>query len=291
MSDKPFFFPDIATHSIESRYVDQTFQVKVMQPLMRKGGAERFPVLYMTDANLGFDVAKGICQYLQTTGEVRRFILVGIGYPGDNPFTGHLLRLRDFTSEGRAGCKDAPRTAPIEGVPEIAEGRKYWGGAADFQSFICHELIPFVDREFPALPDDRAYFGHSAGGGFGFHSLFTQSTLFRRYVLSSPTVSYDGEDFGLRQVQEFIASGQRLDAQLVMSVGGEEEFEGYLAKLRFVSSISRVAALLRQASLPGLDFTSRIYAGQTHAKVWPIAFSDGIQVIYGSADRPPLAAQ
>lgn len=283
------FVPRVETHLLASKHVDQIFQVQVMQPLTRKGAGETFPALYLTDANAAFDVAKGISHGLHIAGQVRRYILIGIGYPGDNPFAGSLLRGRDMTSARRAAPPGYPESLPIEGVPGIEPGGKRWSGAPDFIAFIRDELIPFIDGRYPTVAGERSYFGHSMGGGFGLHALFSQAGLFNRYIISSPGLAIDEDDHGIQEARQFIASGASLDAQVVMSVGGEEEFESEPA--RFVSSFYRLAALLRSAQLAGLSFSSRVYPGESHVSVWPIAFTHGVQAIYGpAAEGSPLSA-
>ncbi len=288
---KLFRIPDVETHLIASRNVEQTYEVRVMQPLMRTGERTRFPVLYITDGNMSFEVAKGISHSLQGPGQVRRYILVGIGYPGRNPHAGDIFRGRDYTSKRRAEIPGRTVSSPIEGVAGIAAGKKRWQGADEFLAFVRDELSVLIDTKYPTVPGDRAYFGHSLGGGLGLHALFSQSDLFNRYVCSSPSISYDGDDYGIREAQDFIASGKRLDAKVYMSVGEEEELDPNpaISKPHFVSSVFRLASLLRGAQIPGLDLKVRSYDGETHASVWPIAFTHGVQFIFGPAERPPMA--
>jgi predicted alpha/beta superfamily hydrolase len=288
MSDKFYYVPEVETHLVDSKDIDQTFKIQVMQPLTRKHGRERFPVLYLTDGNYSFDFAKGISHCLQATGEVARYILVAIGYPGDNPFAGSVLRCRDLTPAHRAEVPEWRRSRPIEGVPDIAVGKKCWHGATEFLGFIENEIRALVDERYPVVVGERAYFGHSLGGALGLHALFSRSKLFSRYVISSPDLFYDGDDHGIAAAREFIASGERLDAKVLMTVGGDEEFEADKDKCQFVSSFYRLAALLRQAHIPGLEFSHRLFDGETHASVWPVAFSHGARSIFGPADVPPL---
>ena len=288
MSDKYYYVPEVETHLLGSKHIDQTFKIQVMQPLTRRDGGERFPVLYVTDGNLSFDFAKGISHGLQATGEVARYILIGIGYPGENPFAGSVLRCRDLTPAHRAEVPEWRRSRPIEGVPDIEGGKKRWNGAADFLEFINHELRALVDGRYPTIPDQRAYFGHSLGGALGLHALFSGSKLFSRYVISSPDLFYDGDDHGIAAARAFIASGQRLDAKVFMTVAGEEEFEADKQKSEFVSSFYRLAALLHRAKIQGLDLTHRVFQGETHMSVWPFAFSHGVRAVFGPADGPPL---
>lgn len=287
-----FHVPDVATHLIESRHVDQVYCVRVMQPLMKAGEAERFPVLYLTDGNLTFDVAKGMSHLLQVSGQLRRYIVVGIGYPGENPFAGNVLRCRDLTSVRRPPIPGLPRTSPIAGVPGLEDGASQWHGADPFLAFIRKELIPLIDRTYPTVPNDRAYAGYSMGGGLGLHALFSQPNLFNRYLLASPSICYGDDEYGIDEAQAFIARGERLDARVFMAVGELEEFDAdeSVAKPRFVSSICRLAALLHVARVPGLDLSCRIFPGETHASIWPVAFTHGVRALYGSAASSPLQA-
>lgn len=288
MSDKCYRVPEVETHLLTSKKIGQSFKIQVMQPLLRTHGRERFPILYLTDGNLSFDFAKGISHVLQVTGEVARYILVGIGYPGENPFVGSVLRCRDLTPAHRAEVTEWRRSRPIEGVPDIEPGRKQWHGAAEFLAFMDDDVRALVEARYPVHADQRAYFGHSLGGALGLHALFSRMKLFNRYVISSPDLHYDGDDHALGVAQRFIASGERLDAKVVMTVGSEEEFEADKQKAQFVSSFYRFAAALRSAQIPGLEFSHRAFEGETHASVWPVAFSHGVREIFGPAAVPPL---
>src|SRR6185312_11644144 len=64
-NSKSFHVPNVTTHTMTSRYVQQTYEIRVMQPWMKVNAAERFPVLYLSDANLSFDFARGIAHCLQ----------------------------------------------------------------------------------------------------------------------------------------------------------------------------------------------------------------------------------
>jgi uncharacterized protein len=284
----PFYVPSVGTHRLESRQLGQSFQVEVMQPLMRRGEGERFPALYLTDGNLAFAAARSISHSLQLTGEVRRFILVGIGYPGENPFAGTIVRGRDLSWADIVGLPAAPRASLIEGVSGFVPGQPSRLGAPAFLEFIRDELVGYVDGAYPTLQGERAFFGHSAGGGFGLYALFTEPRLFNRYILSSPAISYDGQDFGLELARKYIASGAALPAKVVLTVGDQEELEPPLEKWQLVSSCARLSEALAEARIPGLDVTSEIIRGETHMGAWPIAFSQGVRAIYGPAVIPPL---
>jgi predicted alpha/beta superfamily hydrolase len=286
-------FPAVETHLISSKYVKQTFKVQVMRPARSKGETLKFPVVYATDGNFAFDVLKGISCSLQTSESAAapRFILVGIGYPSDTPLAGSALRARDLTFPGYPQL-DVPRGA-VEGVLLPEEGTKTFYGAEDFQMFIGDELVPFIDETYETIPGQRIYFGHSAGAGFGLFTLFTKSELFRSYIISSPGlfyhgaasagVSYENYDFVLRDARRFIASGKTLcGVRAYMSVGSGEEFEPAYAQFQLTSSFYRMVALLRAASIPGIELMTEVFPGETHMTVWPMAFIHGVQAVFGT---------
>jgi uncharacterized protein len=289
------YFPPVETHLLRSKYVAQTFQIQVMQPPQRTGETRKFPVVYVTDGNAWFDALKGISALIQWSEcESPPFILVAIGYPSDSPFAGDLLRGRDLTF---AGCPNFFSGLQLpwqwEGLLVPEEGTKDFCGGEDFQRFIGEELIPWIDEKYKTLPGDRTYFGHSAGGGFGLFTLFTQTHLFRNYIVSSPTVNYHGvtpngtryetHDFMLQRARSFMASTKSLDGiKLYMSVGTEEEFEPLIANWQFTSSFYRMAALLRAAAIPGLGLMTEAFPGETHATVWSVAYTHGVQAVFGT---------
>jgi uncharacterized protein len=284
------YFRPVQTHLIRSKYVKQTFKVQVMDPARKRGERVRFPVVYATDGNLAFDALKGISYSIQRSA-APRFILVGIGYPGDSPLAGELLRARDLTFPGHPYGRI--EHLPIEDVARVEEGSKDFFGAEDFQRFISEELIPFIDGRYDTLAGDRTYYGHSGGGGFGLYTLFTRPELFKNYIISSPNVVFNGEapggerydnyDFLLRDARKFVESGKRLPAiRLYMSVGTAEEFEPGLDRWQLTSGFYRMAAILNGPAVPGLDLMTETLEGETHLTVWPLAFIHGVQAVYGT---------
>jgi len=289
------YFPAVETHQLKSHYVNQTFKIDVMQPAREQGENGRFPTVYVTDGNLTFDMFKGLSYLLHESGtHCPRYVLVGIGYPGNCPLAGALLRGREFCFPGYPQLN---RTPPrIEGVALPEAGAKDAYGADEFQQFLESELIPLIDGGFGTLLGERTYFGHSAAAGFGFYTLLSRPQLFRNYILSSPgltfdgvssgAVRYDNYDFVLRRAQAYIDAGDALDGRkLFLSVGSEEEFETRFASWRLTSSFYRMAALLKSQSIPGLEVFTKVFQGENHATVLPLAFMHGLQAVLGRPNR------
>ncbi|PHZ84734.1 alpha/beta hydrolase [Paremcibacter congregatus] len=277
-AEKMLYIPKIETHLITSKYVDQTYEIHVWHPAQKKDGSERFPVLYMTDANAGVPLAN-LMHYIQGGGDAPRFMMVGIGYPVDHPMGGAVVRRRDLSPTPEIGS-GGKNTMPLDGILEIESG-KTSGGAPEFLKFIQEELIPFIDKKYNTIEGDRAFFGDSFGGLFGLYTLFHQPETFSRYIIGSPAIAYDNEA-ALKYAQDFMDSGKDLKARLFMSAGALEETPQH----KMVTNIYRLHALL--ASRPMPEFHQKMYVipHETHLTVPAINLIRGVQEVY---DKPGCA--
>src|SRR6516165_10617906 len=89
-----YLTPSISEHLIRSAAIDQTYRIRVFQPIRSSKHKEKFPVIYATDGDHFFGGLADIANQLQLMGDIPRFIVVGIGY--ENTRAGYLLRMRDF---------------------------------------------------------------------------------------------------------------------------------------------------------------------------------------------------
>src|SRR3569833_1168728 len=84
----------ITEHLVAPRWIPGTYKIKVLVPIRRTDIEERFPVIYVTDADLFLGAIADICNQLQLEQAMARAIVVGIGY--SDARAAHLLRWRDF---------------------------------------------------------------------------------------------------------------------------------------------------------------------------------------------------
>ena len=276
-------------HSVRARAVAQVFSIKVFLPVRRTNGSERFPVLYLTDADDNFGACASLANALQLTGESPRFIVVGIGY--ENPAAAELLRMRDLLPRDiRSLYQPAIEKLASSDLTDVEDLTTITGStdAREFLHFISSELMPFINGRYPTLPDDNSYFGYSAGGSFGFYTLFSQPDLFRRYILGSPALTYNGHHFGLEWAAAFLESRRKLQARIFMSVGELEELHDQLGAHELVTGYYKMAKFLRRAKLSGLDLTLRVFPDETHATAWPLAFTHGVRTLMGGVHRTPF---
>lgn len=289
---EPFRNHEIKQHLIQSSAVAQVFTITVQQPIDRADDSEKFPVVYITDSDEFFGGVATLATALQFSGETPRFILVGIGY-GDGR-AAETLRMRDLVTHSirghfRAAIERVADSALFGGVDDLKVIAAT--DATHFLKFIREELMPFIDGHYPVIPGDNNYWGYSAGGCFGLYTLFTKPDTFKRYILGSPATSYAGQHFGIELAKAFMESGCTLEAKIFVSVGELEEFTPWFSQFELVSGYYRLVKFLKQSAIAGLELTSQVFPGETHATAWTLAFSRGLKALFGAVDQVPYWPQ
>jgi predicted alpha/beta superfamily hydrolase len=157
---------DTRYHRIESEIIGRGFYIYIMLPDgYDEDGASAYPTIYLLDGGSLFPLLVGYYRYLNFSEEVPDSIIVGISYGGDSIEEGNY-RSTDYT-------------AP-------AEDRDYWGGAANYQSFLSDELIPLIEKNYRSDAERRIIFGHSIGGQFVLFTALTKPEIFWGHIASNP---------------------------------------------------------------------------------------------------------
>jgi predicted alpha/beta superfamily hydrolase len=138
-------------------------------------------------------------------------VVVAIGYPMDNPkWLWSSRRDKDL-------LPPAPDSKPNE------------GGADEFADFIQQRIKPFVYQRLMetrgAVPGLEALYGHSYGGIFSLHVLFTRPQMFDCLMASSPSIEWH-DKFILQEEQSFRSGDEgdgRPQPSLMLFVGTLEQ--------------------------------------------------------------------
>jgi hypothetical protein len=225
-----------------------------------KETARRYPVVYVTDAYWDFQKMDAIRGGLVYDKVVPEFIIVGLGYAGDNP---------NFDNLRRWELSPAPFGG---GGPEAS------GHAADFLRTIETDVIPFVEREYRADSSYRVLAGASLGGLFTLYSMYTKPELFQAYIAATPAVVV-GNDWLLGYGDAFTKSGRKLQARLFVSGGGNEA-------PGFLGGILRFNQRIASRKTPGLAYEFRIIDGERHAGMQLESYVRGLRFAFA-----PLAPE
>lgn len=165
------------TQDIVSTSTGRTYRIFVFVPSAPPPPAG-YPVLYLLDGNSTYPLAANLLQLAEhrtNPGGLVPGIVVGIGYPGDAPLD-MVARAEDYT----------PPAPDLSATGDMSGNRQ--GGADRFLDFIEKELKPRLAADFKIDPARQTLFGHSYGGLFVLHTLFTRPASFQRYVAASPSI-------------------------------------------------------------------------------------------------------
>ncbi|OAA71424.1 hypothetical protein ISF_01975 [Cordyceps fumosorosea ARSEF 2679] len=139
--------------------------------------------VYLVDGNVFFGTTVDISRRLEFTDDVRN-VVVAVGYPRSN-YVYDFRRGPDLTPPTPDGQYEMPLGQ--DGKPRTD---LKFGDADKFLDFIQnHVMVNVQETLFPHVQLTRkALFGHSYGGVFSLHTLFTRPCLFDFYIAASPTI-------------------------------------------------------------------------------------------------------
>jgi predicted alpha/beta superfamily hydrolase len=279
MSPKPATILASQTRLIKSKINKRTYRISISLPLASFETSNRswpfdnplkkYPVVYLTDANYYFGMVTEMTRAMSWCGATTDAIVVGIGYPEDaNPPEAWrdaiVGRNYDFTPavDEETNVEDS----------KWLKRKVVTGGAPKFLQFIKQELIPVIEKEFPADPKKRVVVGHSLGGLFTAYALFTEPTLFDSFLICSPSLSmHDRLIFKLEE--QYAKRHKRLAAKVYLSIGELEEN----LQNTMVRDVIQLAATLQSRKHKGLTLRKQIFLDLNHCDVVAPGFQAGLK--------------
>ena len=222
---------------------------------------QKYPVLYLLDAEFFFQQASAAVQFLSENGYIRnqpipQMIIVGIV---------NVDRNRDYT----------PTYAP----EQPGNLRFPTSGKADtFLEFLDTELFPFVESNYQTQPY-RILSGWSLGGLLTVYTYLEHSHLFSAYLAVSPSLWWDNDLF-VGRIDSYLNQGKISDKPFVVTIGS---LEG--------SNIGRTVrdgliALMKKKLDKKKPFTSVEIPDEGHSYVPYKAFFDGLSSLYSDWMMP-----
>ncbi len=148
------------------------------------------------------------------------------------------------------------------------------GGAAGFLDFLVNQLRPQLAKEYRMDSKDHGYGGHSGGGQFGLYVLFNKPQSFTKYLISSPAVHQPWLDME----EKYFSQHKDLPAKVFLSAGEAELLNSPGAQI--VSTVALVSERLVSRQYPSLELFARIFPGEDHLSVMPIAYARGIRALW-----------
>lgn len=270
-ADAGYVLPETETWELAAEE-GEPYRIFVSRP---EGPApdEGYPVLYVLDGNAIF-ASFAEARRLQAGTHSNRYakpdtgnsIIVAVGYETDMPFD--VRRLYDFTPP-----------MPDEVPPSQQRLAKYPSGGQDrFLDFLVERLRPEVARRYPVDLRRQSLFGHSLGGLFALHVLYTRPHAFEAIIAASPA-QYWHEQAILAEERAFArrlseANVARPVSRVLVLVGEHEE------NVAMVWDAEALARRLQPLSAFGLRSRFEMLDGEAHVSALPRAITTTLRFAF-----------
>lgn len=257
---------------IRARALHRNYQLFIALPRGYRESTRQYPVLFVTDANYAFPLIRSIAARIRNGGEdMEDFILVGLSYAkGETP---EYSRRRDYTPtvNGDQGALSDMLSAP-----------PVYGEAEGYRKFIADEVFPLVARHYRADMKRAIYAGHSFGGLFGLHVLFTEPSMFERYIIGSPSLWFDRR-VAFATEASYAKAHTDLRAKVFMAVASYETLNFSSINPRYNKTVDMVRDLqalehvLESRRYRSLELQTTIIDDEDHLTVFPAVITRGLK--------------
>lgn len=208
------------------------------------------PLVFVLDGNWLF---ASVYEYLRVLSifepSLGDPLVVGLGYPTDDVST--LLQVRDRDM--------APLPGNINNVDQ-------------FLSFICDDVLTFLQTELGLVPGRKILAGHSWGGTFPLYAMGVNKSGFDGYLASSPALP----GTVLENIDEFIHNlALTKETKLFISVGSDEG----LQFPEIIEGFPSLEKALAQHAPAKLSYRSIMFEDENHSSITMAALSKGLRYL------------
>lgn len=256
--------------ALDSEDGERHYRVYVGIP-KRPAPASGYPVIYLLDGNAAMvDTSPEMLAALQSKSPPV-FVAIGYDVPGRHDI---LARAYDYTPPVATGgaVKDEV----------VVRGRK--GGGADiFLKLIEQKIKPEVQSRASIDLTRQTLWGHSYGGLFTLHTLFTHPASFQRYVAGDPSIWW-GDGVILNEAKAFDAT---LAASTIVRVYAGDARRS-TSTPRAGSQADSVAAqmpppnagpeVIQRLIDAGLDISLTVFEGKSHGQLFKLSLVPGLEL-------------
>jgi predicted alpha/beta superfamily hydrolase len=234
--------------SVYSEVLKEKREFKVLLPPGYKPGSQKkYDVAYILDGEGNLEIFSQVQGYAKGMGFVPDLILIGVY---------NIDRTRDFT-------------------PTVMKRLPISGGADKFFSFLKQELIPYINKTYPASGQNILY-GHSLGGLLAVHAMLTEPALFSSYVAADPSLWYDNEYTNKMAIEKFKTATQPDQTLFISGTDNGLKRMG----------ITTMDSILKINPPKNLTHKIAVYEGEHHGSVHLKTIYDGLKFIYDGFNLP-----
>ena len=179
------------SHTLHSKILnqDRPYWVRLPESYHAKANRQRYPVLYLLDAEWNFYLVSPVVQFMEQSRQIPEFIVVGIP---------NIDREHDLTPTHNTNSPSS-------------------GGGPLFERFLNEELAPGINTQFRTV-SYRILVGHSAGGALAADAFLRQTTGFQGFIAIDPALGWINQDL-IRSAKEFVPHANSRAAIFITTAG------------------------------------------------------------------------
>ena len=228
----------------------------------------KYPVLYLLDGDGHFFSVTGMIKQLSTTnGNTVTPEMIVIGIPNTD-------RTRDLTPT---------HVNEMFGDTTFA---KTSGGGKNFLRFIEEELMPYVEKTYPAS-GYKTFVGHSFGGLTVIDALVDRPELFNNYVAIDPSLWWDNQEL-LKRAKNVLTNNNYKGKSLYVGIANTMHEEMNFMEVEkdtseateHIRSILEFAKAAESLEDNGLNFKWKYYDNDSHGSVPLITEYDALRYLF-----------
>jgi predicted alpha/beta superfamily hydrolase len=185
-------------------------------------------------------------------------------------------RMRDLTTS---------KVAEMYGMPFDQDN----GDAANFNTFIATELIPFIENKYPAT-HFRTLIGHSYGGLYTIYTLLNHPELFSNYIAIDPSLDWDKQKL-IGDARVKLSNNSYKGKSLFMSLGGQLHMQNSTITIDnvmqdesgftlFARSNITFSEVVKENANNGLSFDWKFYPNDLHGTISFPSILDGLISVF-----------
>lgn len=237
--------------SVDSALLQQKRAIEVYMPQEAdKNPTQRYETIYVLDGDWNAQIVVRTVEFMRQVGRMPPVIVVSVP---------------NFIDERGGNSRDNNFLAAV------VDGKPKPGSAPDFLAFLKTELVPYVEKRYPAN-GTRVLHGHSYGGVFAFYALLHEPELFDGYLILDPAMWWWNEH----------ELNPTLEARLpALPTQGKAIYIGSRAGKPFeYMGMSKVEPILRRKAPADLHWTLATYADESHDSLKLKGTYDALKYVY-----------
>lgn len=228
---------------------------------------QKYPIVYILDGEVLLPTVYNVLSFY-SGGFMPEMVIVGI--------SNNKNRMRDLTTS---------KVAEMYGMPFDQDS----GDAANFNTFIATELIPFIENKYPAT-HFRTLIGHSYGGLYTIYTLLNHPELFSNYIAIDPSLDWDKQKL-IGDARVKLSNNSYKGKSLFMSLGGQLHMQNSTITIDnvmqdesgftlFARSNITFSEVVKENANNGLSFDWKFYPNDLHGTISFPSILDGLISVF-----------